>query len=273
MPSPFTPNPDRDPRLEILFVADVFGRPGRTALERRLARGGPDFTIVNGENSAGGFGITPEIVRSFLDAGADVITSGNHVWDRREIYPVLDSEPRLLRPDNYPPANPGTGVWTGGIAGVPGAVLNLEGRVFMKNLDCPFRRLDALLEDPRLADARIVILDFHAEATAEKIAMGRHADGRVTAVLGTHTHVQSADARILPGGTACITDAGMTGPHGGVIGVKAAGAIERFLRQTPNRFEVCEEDVRLQGVRIDVDSESGCARSIERVDEPMAVHG
>lgn len=259
--------------MDILFVADVFGRPGRIALERRLARGGADFAIVNGENAAGGFGITPEIVRSFLDAGAHVITSGNHVWDRRDIYPVLDQEPRLLRPDNYPPANPGTGVWTGDVGGVPGAVLNLEGRVFMKNLDCPFRRLDALLDDPRLTGARIVILDFHAEATAEKIAMARYADGRVTAVIGTHTHVQSADARILPGGTACITDAGMTGPHGGVIGVKSAGAIERFLRQTPNRFEVCEEEVRLQGVMLDVDPASGRARSIERVDEPVVSGG
>jgi hypothetical protein len=259
--------------MEILFVADVFGRPGRDALLEGLARarrrGAPDFTVVNGENAAGGFGLTPDIARSFLEAGADVVTTGNHVWDKREIYPFLDEEPRLLRPDNYPPGNPGSGVWTGEIGGVPGAVVNLEGRVFMKKIDCPFRRLDALLADERVAGARVVIVDFHAEATAEKVAMGRYADGRVTAVLGTHTHVPSADARVLPGGTAYVTDAGMTGPHGGVIGVRPEAAIDRFLRQTPNRFEVSIEDVRFQGVRLEVDPVTGRARSIERVDEPL----
>lgn len=257
--------------MKILFVADVFGRPGRNALfrglERARERHDPAFTIVNGENAAGGFGITPPIARRFLDEGADVVTTGNHVWDKREVYDLLDSEPRLLRPDNYPADNPGGGVWTGSIGGVPGAVVNLEGRVFMKNIDCPFRRIDDLLEDGPVAGARIVIVDFHAEATAEKVAMGRHLDGRVTAVLGTHTHVRSADARVLPGGTAYVTDAGMTGPHGGVIGVEPAGAIERFFRQTPNRFKVSSEDVRFQGVLLDVDEDSGRARGIEPVDE------
>lgn len=257
--------------MKILFVADVFGRPGRNALfrglERARERHDPGFVIVNGENAAGGFGITPPIAREFLEKGADVVTTGNHVWDKREVYGLLDSEPRLLRPDNYPEGNPGRGVWTGSIGGVAGAVVNLEGRVFMKDIDCPFRRIDALLDDGPVAEARIVIVDFHAEATAEKVAMGRHLDGRVTAVLGTHTHVRSADARVLPGGTGYVTDAGMTGPHGGVIGVEASEAIDRFFRQTPNRFKVADTDVRFQGVLLDVDEASGRARAIEPVDE------
>ena len=260
--------------MRVLFVADVFGRPGRRALEwgieLRRAIAAPDLLVVNGENAAGGFGITPDIAREFLGLGADVITSGNHVWDKREIYPTLDAEPRLLRPDNYPRGNPGHGVWTGNAGGVPCAVLNLQGRVVMKEIDCPFRRLDALLEEPAGRGAKVVIVDFHAEATAEKIALGRYADGRVSAVIGTHTHVQSADARILPGGTAYATDAGMTGPHGGVIGVEAGAAVERFLRQTPNRFMVAETDVRFQAISIDIDGGTGRALAIERVDEPLA---
>lgn len=257
--------------VKILFVADVFGRPGRDALfrglERARERHDPAFTIVNGENAAGGFGITSAIAREFLQNGADVVTTGNHVWDRREVYGFLDEEPRLLRPDNYPQGNPGRGVWTGTIGDVPGAVVNLEGRVFMKNIDCPFRRMDALLGDGPVAGARLVVVDFHAEATAEKVALGRHLDGRVTAVIGTHTHVRSADGRVLPGGTAYVTDAGMTGPHGGVIGVEAKEAIERFFSQTPNRFSVAGEDVRFQGVVLDVDRETGRARGIEAIDE------
>ncbi|HUF90131.1 MAG TPA: TIGR00282 family metallophosphoesterase [Gemmatimonadota bacterium] len=259
--------------MRVLFVADVFGRPGRKALqwgvERQRQRAAPDLLVVNGENAAGGFGITPDIAREFLELGADVITSGNHVWDRREVYDFLDQEPRLLRPDNYPAGNPGRGRWTGEAGGVPCAVLNLQGRVFMKEIDCPFRRLDALLDDPATRAARVVILDFHAEATAEKIAMGRYADGRVAAVIGTHTHVPSADPRVLPGGTAYVTDAGMTGPHGGVIGVEHEAAIERFLRQTPNRFTVASDDVRFQAVVVEVDDGSGRATSIERIDEPV----
>jgi len=259
--------------MRVLFVADVFGRPGRRALEwgikSRRESSAPDLLIVNGENAAGGFGITPDIARDFLDLGADVITTGNHVWDKREIYDFLDQEPCLLRPDNYPRGNPGRGVWTGEARGVPCAVLNLQGRVFMREIDCPFRRLDSLLEDPAVRDSKVVVVDFHAEATAEKVAMGRYADGRVTAVIGTHTHVPSADPRVLPGGTAYVTDAGMTGPHGGVIGVGAAAAVERFLRQTPNRFTVAADDVRFQAVSIDVDERTGRAQSIERIDEPV----
>jgi metallophosphoesterase (TIGR00282 family) len=259
--------------VRVLFVADVFGRPGRRALEwgleLRRAIAAPDLVVVNGENAAGCFGITHDIAREFLGLGAHVITTGNHVWDKREIYPTLDEETRLLRPDNYPRGNPGHGVWTGNAGDVACAVLNLQGRVFMKEIDCPFRRLDALLEEPVVRAARVVIVDFHAEATAEKIALGRYADGRVTAVIGTHTHVPSADARILPGGTAFVTDAGMTGPHGGVIGVEAGAAVERFLRQTPNRFTVAETDVRFQAISLDVDANTGRAQAIERIDEPL----
>jgi len=255
-------------------VADVFGRPGRRALVRGVARvrelHAVSFVVVNGENAAGGFGLTPPIVEEFLDLGVDVVTSGNHVWDKREVYPVLDEEPRLLRPDNYPAGNPGTGVWTGEVDGVAVAVVNLQGRVFMKSISCPFRRADALLEDGPVGAADLVVIDFHAEATAEKLALGRHLDGRVAAVLGTHTHVPSADARVLEGGTAYVTDAGMTGPHGGVIGVEAEGSIERFFRQTPNRYKVSGDDVRFQGALLDLDPATGLARSIERIDEPDA---
>jgi metallophosphoesterase (TIGR00282 family) len=258
--------------MQILFVADVFGRPGRTALAEGIIRWRtarrPALTIVNGENAAGGFGITADITREMLDAGVDVVTSGNHIWDKREIYAVLEEEPRLLRPDNYPAGNPGSGVWTGEVDGVPVAVVNLEGRVFMRDLECPFRRIDALLAEGPVAEARVRIVDFHAEATSEKNAFGRHVDGRVTAVIGTHTHVPSADARVLPGGTAYVTDAGMTGPHEGVIGVDAKAAIARFLLQTPTRFEVARGDVRFQGILVTADPATGKATGIERIDEP-----
>ena len=260
--------------MQILFVADVFGRPGRTAMAEGVARWRasrrPALTIVNGENAAGGFGLTPSMALELFDAGADVVTSGNHIWDKREIYPMLDQEPRLLRPDNYPAGNPGRGVWVGVVDGVTIAVLNLQGRVFMKEIDCPFRRLDALLRDEPVAGARLRIVDFHAEATAEKLALARYADGRVTAVIGTHTHVPSADARVLRDGTAYVTDAGMTGPHDGVIGVEARGAIDRFLKQTPTRFQVAGGDVRFQGLLVTADPGSGRATAIERIDEPWA---
>jgi metallophosphoesterase (TIGR00282 family) len=257
--------------IQISFIADVFGRPGRTALswglERLHRRAKVDFVVANAENAAGGFGVTPRIATGFLDQGIDVLTSGNHVWDKREIYEFLDVEPRLLRPDNYPAPNPGSGIWMGDIGGVPGAVINLQGRVFMRDLDCPFTRLDAILATGEMAGRRIVIVDFHAEATAEKIAFGRYADGRVTAVIGTHTHVPTADAVILPGGTGYMTDAGMTGPHGGVIGVEADEAIERFRLQTPNRFSVSRSDVRFQGLSLSVDRDSGRTTSIEPFDD------
>lgn len=258
--------------MNVLFVADVFGRPGRRVLGRGVSRARdrfrPDLVVVNGENAAGGFGLTPSILDDLLELGVDVVTTGNHVWDKREIYPALDDESRLLRPDNYPDGNPGGGVWTGVVDGASVAVVNLQGRVFMKPIACPFRRIDALLSDGPVAEADVVVVDFHAEATAEKIALGRHLDGRVAAVLGTHTHVPSADARVLERGTAYATDVGMTGPHGGVIGVVAEGSIERFFRQTPNRYTVSKDDVRFQGAIVDVDESAGLARSIERIDWP-----
>ena len=257
--------------MKVLFVGDVFGRPGRRALKRGLASArdthAPDFVIVNGENAAGGFGITPSILDAILGDDVDVVTTGNHIWDRREIYEALDREPRILRPDNYPRGNPGRGVWAGTRDEGRVAVINLQGRVFMKDLDCPFRRLDVLLDREEVRAAEVVVVDFHAEATAEKIALAHYADGRVAAVVGTHTHVPSADARVLPRGTAYVTDVGMTGPHGGVIGVRAGSAIERFLKQTPNRFDVAEEDVRFQAVVITVDPASGRSTAIERIDE------
>ena len=201
-----------------------------------------------------------------FDSGADVITSGNHIWDRREIYPYLDTEDRLLRPDNYPSPNPGRGVWIGAMGSITGAVLNLQGRVFMKEIDCPFRRLDSLLEREDVRSAEAIVVDFHAEATAEKLAFGRYADGRVATVIGTHTHVPSADARLLSGGTAYVTDVGMTGPHSGVIGIRSEGAIERFLTQTPNRFEVADEEIRFQAALVEIEIETGLSRSIEHVD-------
>jgi metallophosphoesterase (TIGR00282 family) len=242
--------------VNILFIADIVGKPGRAAVEATLAQMRAErpihFIIANCENAAGGFGVTPEIARQLLDLGIDVLTSGNHVWDKREIYEYLEREPRLLRPANYPPGNPGKGLFTGQARQLSIAVLNLQGRVFMTPIDCPFRGVERVLTDLR-GTADLVFVDFHAEATAEKIAFGWHVDGRVAAVVGTHTHVPTADARILPGGTAYLTDAGMTGAVDGVIGVRKELAIERFLKQTPNRFEVATENVRCMGVVLEVD--------------------
>ena len=260
--------------MTILFIADIVGRPGRAAVEHGLpllrARREVHFTIANCENAAGGFGVTPEIARELLDRGIDVLTSGNHVWDKREIYEYLEREPRLLRPANYPAENPGRGVFYGQAAGLRVAVLNLQGRVFMAPLECPFRMSRRLVREAE-GRADVVFVDFHAEATAEKVAFGWHLDGLVTAVVGTHTHVATSDARVLPGGTAYLTDAGMTGPADGVIGVRKELAIERFLRQTPNRFEVATGNARLQGVFVDIDDRTRRATAIEPFDLPVEV--
>ncbi|HEY7529408.1 MAG TPA: TIGR00282 family metallophosphoesterase [Gemmatimonadota bacterium] len=260
--------------MTILFIADIVGRPGRTAVERGLPRlreqRDVDVTIANCENAAGGFGVTPEIARELLDQGIDVLTSGNHVWDKREIYEYLEREPRLLRPANYPAENPGRGVFYGRAGSARIAVLNLQGRVFMAPLECPFRMARRLVREAE-ERADVVFVDFHAEATAEKVAFGWHLDGLVAAVIGTHTHVRTADARILPGGTAYLTDAGMTGPADGVIGVRKELAIERFLRQTPNRFEVATGSTRLQGAFVVVDDAAGKATGIEPFDLAVEV--
>ncbi len=255
--------------MRVLFVGDVVGGPGRAVLRSALGalvpELAPDVVIVNGENAAGGNGMTPATVDDILRAGADVITSGNHVWDRMEIAPVLDSNPRVLRPANYPAPAAGSGsVVIEARDGSQVAVLNLMGRVFLPSLEDPFRAADVLLQGPaRHADA--VIVDFHAEATSEKIAMGWYLDGRVAAVIGTHTHVTTADERVLPGGTAYITDVGMTGPHDSVIGVDKSRVLERFLTQRPIRYVTAEGDVRLSGVVVEVDVKSRRAISIRRL--------
>jgi 2',3'-cyclic-nucleotide 2'-phosphodiesterase len=260
--------------MRILFVADVIGSPGRKVAKGllRLLKGesGAEVVVLNGENSAGGFGITAEIVDEFLALGVDVITTGNHVWDKREILPVLDREARLLRPANYPPGNPGRGVTTIEAGGARVAVLNLQGRVFMPPIDDPFRAADALLSGLAGA-ADVVVVDFHAEATSEKQAFGLYLDGRVAAVVGTHTHVQTADERLLPRGTAYITDVGLTGSLGGIIGMKPEISLQRQLLQTRGeRMQPADTDLHLQGAVVDVDESTGLARSIERLSVPYA---
>ncbi|HEV2359555.1 MAG TPA: TIGR00282 family metallophosphoesterase [bacterium] len=255
--------------MNLLFVGDVVGRPGRRAVAewlpalRRELR--TDFVVVNGENSAGGFGVTPETVRELRAAGADVVTGGNHIWNTREAPALLDGEPRLLRPANYPPGTPGRGaaVFEGG-DGTRVAVLNLEGRIFMQPLLSPFEYAREEVERLR-AETRVILVDMHAEATSEKAALAWHLDGRVSAVVGTHTHVQTADERILPGGTAFITDAGMTGPRDSIIGMSREGVLQRFLTLMPVRFEVADGPVQLNGVLIRVDPETGRASEIRRV--------
>jgi metallophosphoesterase (TIGR00282 family) len=260
--------------VRILFVADVIGNPGRRTtrgllrLVRTQTRA--DAVVLNGENSAGGFGITPEIVAELLGLGVDVITTGNHVWDKKEILPVLDCEPRLLRPANYPPGNPGRGAAVVEVAGGRLAVLNLQGRTFLPPIDDPFRAADDLLTSLQ-GDADVVVVDFHAEATSEKQALARYLDGRVAAVVGTHTHVQTADERVLPRGTAAITDLGLTGGLDGVIGMKAEISIQRQrLQSRGERMQPADGDLHLQGAVVEVDPATRLARSIERVSVPYA---
>ncbi len=256
--------------MRILFAGDVVARVGRRVLRDglRALRGThrPDLIVVNGENAARGHGLTPQCADEIFRAGADVITSGNHVWDRREVLSLLDRDPRILRPANYPEPAPGAGVHVVDHPGTgPVAVVNLMGRLFMADIDDPFRVADEILAELR-DRARIVLIDFHAEATSEKIAFGWHVDGRVTAVVGTHTHVPTADERVLPGGTAYITDVGMTGPYDSVIGVDKEAVLERFRTQRPVRFSPAENDARLCAVLIEADPESGRATSIRRID-------
>jgi metallophosphoesterase (TIGR00282 family) len=253
--------------VRVLFVGDVVGSPGRRGLQRAMPglrdRHAPDLVIVNGENSAGGLGITEGTADELFAAGADVITTGNHVYKHREVYEYLDRAERVVRPANYPHGNPGRGHTVVEVAAQRVAVVNLSGAVQLNVARSPFAEIDTLLE--RLAgDADAVIVDFHAEVTSEKVAMGWHLDGRVAAVFGTHTHVPTADARILPGGTAYISDAGMTGSRAGVIGVKRHQALEAFLTQMPVRFETAEEDVWVMGAAVEVGS-AGLAESIEQI--------
>lgn len=255
--------------MNILFIGDIVGKSGRRAAggllpELRDARN-IEFCIANGENAAGGLGITSAIADELFAAGIDVLTTGNHVWDKREILEQIDRCPRLIRPANYPHGVPGKGsVVIDAPGGVKVAVLNIAGRVFMQSLECPFRVGEREAKELKKLTP-VVFVDMHAEATSEKIALGWFLDGLVTAVIGTHTHVQTADERILPGGTAYISDAGMTGSFDSVIGAKKAHILQRFLTQMPVRFEPASGDVRLSGVIVEVDSESGKSKRIERV--------
>ncbi len=256
--------------MRILFIGDIVGRPGRQVVAARLPElrraHQPELVVANCENAAGGFGITPPLVEELLATGIDVLTSGNHIWDRREILPYFEQGAaggRLLRPANYPDA-PGHGMFVSRTqTGVPYAVLNLQGRVFMPEIDCPFKTADRLLKELP-AEVKVTLVDIHAETTSEKQAMGHYLDGRVSAVIGTHTHVPTADEKILPGGTAYITDIGMTGPYAGIIGNDRESVLRHFLTGLPTRFEVAEGDVQLCGVLLDLDETSGYARAISR---------
>jgi len=257
--------------VKILFLGDVVGRGARRILRRELRRlraeHGVDFVVANGENASGGRGIDPDALEEMLDAGIDVITSGNHIWRHRRLLPHLDREQRLLRPFNFADGSPGHG-WTvvETAGGVRVGILNLIGRVFMGSYDCPFRAADRALEGAG-REAQVILVDMHAEATSEKVGMGWYLDGRVAAVVGTHTHVQTADERVLPDGTAHLTDLGMCGPMDSIIGMRRREVIERFLTQRPARFEVAKGPVLLQGAFIEVDPDAGRAVSIRRLRE------
>ena len=255
--------------MNIIFIGDIVGRPGRRALKEILPTLTDEYqaelVIANAENVAGGNGVTPELAEELLDAGVDVLTSGNHIWDKKEIIPYIENQERLLRPANYPPGTPGRGFTVFSVTrNTKVAVLNLSGRVFMGNLDCPFRMADILIEH-LVQQTPVIIIDFHGEATSEKQAFGWHVNGRVTAVLGTHTHVQTADERILPGGTAYITDVGMTGPRDSVLGIKTDVVIKKFQLQLPARFEVASGVVQLNAVAVGVNPADGKAYFIRRI--------
>lgn len=255
--------------MKILFIGDIVGRPGREAVAHLLPKlktqTKAELAIANGENAAGGSGMTPQIVYELFDYGVDVITSGDHIWKKREILEVVDTDARLLRPANYPDNTPGIGFT---VVKTPShnevGVINVVGRVFMAPLECPFKAARQGLEKIK-KKTPIVIVDIHAEATSEKMAMGWYLDGEASAVLGTHTHIQTADEHILPNGTAYITDVGMTGPYHSVLGRRVEQVLERFLTQMPVRFEVATEDVQLHGVVLDIDPKTGKANSIERI--------
>jgi 2',3'-cyclic-nucleotide 2'-phosphodiesterase len=255
--------------MNVLFIGDIVGKPGRDLVRKGLR---PlvetyevDLVIANAENSANGFGITREIGDTLLEWGVDVMTSGNHIWDKKEAIEYIGNEPRLLRPANYPAGVPGRGSYVAQTGdGRAVGVINVMGRVFMLNIDDPFavvqREIDAIRHK-----TRVIIVDFHAEATSEKIAMGWHLDGKVTAMFGTHTHVQTADERILPNGTAYLTDAGMTGPHDGIIGMDREPSLGRFLNAMPSRFEPATGNPRLNGVVVSADDKTGRATAVTRI--------
>lgn len=259
--------------MRILFIGDVVGSPGRQAVkqlvpqlkrEHRL-----DFVVANAENAAGGSGITASVADELFASGVDVLTSGDHIWKKREIMELISREKRILRPLNFPPGTPGSG---SGIfqssQGKKIGVLNLQGRVFMQPLDCPFRAASQAVEE-LTKETKIIIVDMHAEATSEKIALGWYLDGKVSAIMGTHTHIQTADERILPAGTAYITDAGMTGPYDSVIGRRVEDVLERFITAVPVRFEVAEGNLQLHGAVVEIDENTGKASSIIRIQKKL----
>jgi 2',3'-cyclic-nucleotide 2'-phosphodiesterase len=262
--------------VKLLFIGDIVGQPGRRAVKELVPklreRHALDFVIANGENSAGGSGITPKIAEEIFSAGVDVITTGDHLWDQKEVMELLANEKRFLRPLNYPPGTPGQGSGIFEMRNMQHkiGVLNLQGRTFMPALENPF--LAGLDDVKKLrTQTKIIFVDFHAEATSEKIAFARMVDGQVSAVVGTHTHVQTADEQIFPGGTAYLTDAGFTGPHESVLGREIAPVIQRFLTNMPQRFEVAKERVILHGAVIEVDETTGTSRGIQRVAEHLAI--
>ncbi len=262
--------------MRLLFVGDVVGRPGRRVVQQLLpellTEHSVDLCVVNGENAAGGHGINERCCLELIHSGADVVTLGNHAFDNREVYDFIDRDERVIRPLNLPPGNPGFSEVIHRHEEATVIIVNLCGRVFMQPFDCPFRGLDALIKKHLGLSRPLFIIDFHAEATSEKTAFGLYADGRVSAVIGTHTHIPTADERILPGGTAYITDVGMTGSYHSVIGMKLDPCLKRLVQLHPSRFEVAREDVRLAAVLVDIDPETGSAVSIRRLLIPSPTH-
>ncbi len=262
--------------MKIFFIGDIMGAPGRKALagllHKVVDKFNIDVVVANGENASGGMGITPEVAEQLFQLGIDVITTGNHVWKHKEIQAYLESTDRMLRPANYPPGTPGRGLTVIETAsGELAAILNLEGRIFMSPLECPFRTADRELATLK-GDIKVILVDMHAEATSEKIALAWYLDGRVSAVIGTHTHVQTADERVFPQGMGYLTDAGMTGPMDGVIGMDRQVILTRFLSQLPQKFKVASQNLQLQGVVLDI-AENGRCRELVRIQMHLTENG
>ena len=259
--------------MKIIFLGDIVGSPGREAVKKLLPglrkEYGIDFAIANAENASGGSGITLQVAEELFASGVDVLTSGDHIWKKKEILELINKEGRILRPVNFPPGSPGNGYAVFKTKkGLNLGVINVNGRVFMEALDCPFRTSREAQEELS-KETKVIIVDIHAEATSEKVALGWFFDGKVSAVLGTHTHIQTADERILPNGTAYITDVGMSGPYDSVIGRRVEDVLQRFLTSIPVRFEVASENIQLHGVVLDIDEDTGKARSIVRIQKKL----